>query len=124
VASEFVFYALQLLILLVFLTMRISKLYSKNEKYTYVVQDDCNLVKKDAGEVAGSIGVSIKKGEKGYGHCKLVWGKGGRGFMFAKGRPRAVWRSEVVGNFLWAKNNGELVAAKADGSTVGSVIHK
>ncbi len=105
-----------------FLTIRISKLYSKNEKYTYVVQDDCNLVKKDSGKVAGAIGVTIKKSDKGYGQCKLIWGKGGRGFMFAKGRPRALWRSQVVGNFLWAKNNGKLVAAKADGSVVGAII--
>lgn len=106
----------------IFLTICFRKLYSRNEKYTYVVQDDCNLVKKNAGKVAGAIGVFIKKGDKGYGKCQLIWGGSGRGFMFAKGRPRALWRSKFAGNFLWAKNNGNLVAAKSDGSVVGAII--
>ncbi len=104
-------------------TNLLRKLYSKNEKYTFTVQDDCNVVKKNADSLAGSIGVTpIKKNEKGYGHCKFVLGGSGRGFMFATGRPRALWRSRSVGNFIWAKNNGQLVMAKDGGSTVDTII--
>ena len=107
---------------MLFLTNCFSKLYSRNEKYTYVLQDDCNLVKKKLGSVAGAIGVTIKKGSKGYGKCQLLWSSRGKGFMFAKGRPRALWSSKVSGAFLQANNDGKLVAARQDGSAVGAVI--
>ena len=111
-----------LLHLQLFLTSLFSKLYSRKERYTYVLQDDCNLVKKKRGSVAGSIGVTIKKGSKGYGKCLLLWNGRGKGFMFAKGRPRAIWSSKVSGAFLQANNDGKLVAARKDGSVVGAVI--
>jgi hypothetical protein len=110
------------LILVFCLIHPISKLYSRNEKYSFIVQDDCNLVKEHEGRVAGAIGVDISKGSEGYSHCKLLWGGSGRGFMFAKGRPRALWRSKVTGNYLWARQDGKLVAANTDGSVVGVVI--
>jgi hypothetical protein len=109
-------------LLLFCLTPCTRKLYSRNEKYTFVVQKDCNLVKKNAGAVAGAIGVTLKKDEKGYGKCKLIWGGSGRGFMFAEGRPRAVWRSQAVGKYLWAMNNGQLVAVNARGVITGIII--
>ena len=104
------------------LTILLRKLYSKNEKYTFTVQDDCNVVKKNDGNVAGAIGVTLKKDEKGFGHCKFILGGSGRGFMFADGRPRALWRSHDVGNFIWAKNSGQLVMAQNDGKAVGVII--
>jgi hypothetical protein len=104
------------------LTVRFRKLYSRNEKYTFVVQNDCNLVKKSAGSVAGAIGVTIKKGEKGYGQCHLIWGGSGRGFMFAHGRPRALWKSQSVGKYLWAMNDGRLVSVNSGGVVTGVII--
>jgi hypothetical protein len=86
------------------------------------VQNDCNVVKKTNGAVAGAIGVTLKKKEKGYGKCKLIWGGSGRGFMFAEGRPRALWKSQAVGKYLWAMNNGQLVSVNAAGVITGVII--
>ena len=107
-----------------FLTIRFRKLYSRNEKYSFVIQNDCNLVKKSAGAVAGAIGVTIKKGSVGYGQCKLIWGGSGRGFMFANGRPRALWKSQSVGKYLWAMNDGRLVSVNSAGVVSGVIIKK
>jgi len=109
-------------LVVVFITDLIRKLYSKDEKYTFEVQDDCNVVKKNEGHVAGAIGVTIKNGEMGFGHCKFILGGSGRGFMFAAGRPRALWRSHDVGNYIWAKKSGQLVMAQQDGKAVGIII--
>lgn len=80
------------------------------------------MVKKNAGAAVGSIGVALKKGDKGYGKCKLIWGGSGRGFMFADGRPRALWRSQAVGKYLWATNNGQLTAVNDRGIITGVII--
>ena len=106
-------------LVVVFITDLIRKLYSKNEKYK---KEEKDMVKKNEGHVAGAIGVTIKKGENGFGHCKFILGGSGRGFMFAAGRPRALWRSHDVGNFIWAKKSGQLVMAQQDGKAVGIII--